>query len=120
MAGTANCKDAARGDLSDVALNWMWQQAVAAGVPMNALKAEQQTVSNPVLHDERDVRYGMAGGQDVKSKNADLQGMSWADTEQFIKYGADPGVYSPNVVGTVDMAKYAQWLKANYGITVNH
>jgi RHS repeat-associated protein len=40
-------------DLSDVALQWMWQQAAAQGVQMRALDAPLQVVSHPVVHDER-------------------------------------------------------------------
>lgn len=41
------------GDLSDIALQWMYKKAVAAGVNMTPLQAEHLIVSAPILHDER-------------------------------------------------------------------
>lgn len=41
------------GDLSDVALNWMVEQAKAAGVNLGQLDSRYTTVSNPLVHDER-------------------------------------------------------------------
>lgn len=40
-------------DLSDVALQWMYRQAVSAGVNLGPLSAERQGVTNPIIHDER-------------------------------------------------------------------
>jgi uncharacterized protein (DUF2235 family) len=40
-------------DLSDVALQWMYQQAVGARVNLGSLSAEHHAVTNPIIHDER-------------------------------------------------------------------
>ncbi|MDP2371658.1 RHS repeat-associated core domain-containing protein, partial [Rhodoferax sp.] len=133
IGGGYNCADCAgpgRGDLSDVALNWMVAQAKAAGVGMLELPDDLKTVSNPVLHDEtkvfpffgpdREVRYPGASdspGWEVNSREAPLQGISLAETETFIRRPACPGC-PRNVAGAVDMVEYAKWLKANYGLTI--
>lgn len=125
--GSANCNEAARGDLSDVALNWMWQQAVAAGVPMNELRAEQQTVSNPVLHDEsrvspwKNLQLGRTdrsfyyGAQSVPQRQAQLLGMTTTQSETYITRRAQP---NDNVVGDVNMATYRQWLQSNLNLNI--
>jgi RHS repeat-associated protein len=125
--GSANCNESARGDLSDVALNWMWQQAVAAGVPMNALLTAQRTVSNPVLHDESRVspwvtlqlgrtdRSFYYGAQSVPQRQAQLQGMTTAQSETYITRRAQP---NGNVVGDVNMATYRQWLQTNLNVNM--
>ena len=43
----------ANGDLSDVALGWMVEQARKAGVGLKALDVAWQTVTEPLLHDSR-------------------------------------------------------------------
>ena len=45
----------ANGDLSDVALGWMVEQARKAGVGLKALDVAWQTVTEPLLHDARSV-----------------------------------------------------------------
>ncbi|MCU7904569.1 MAG: DUF2235 domain-containing protein [Candidatus Thiodiazotropha sp. (ex Epidulcina cf. delphinae)] len=50
------------GDLSDITLQWMFNQAEDAGVEMGELSAEHRTISNPTLHDsgghfDRRIRY---------------------------------------------------------------
>lgn len=140
IGGGYNCTRAAcdriRGDLSDVALVWMVEQAIRAGVNMNALADELRTVSMPVLHAEtnaglffdpspnadRAVRYpgtADAPGFEVASRDSPLQGMSYDETLDFITFdrmSSNP----PEYRGKVDIAAYAQWLRSNYGIELNH
>ncbi|WP_422491637.1 phospholipase effector Tle1 domain-containing protein, partial [Endozoicomonas sp. ALE010] len=40
-------------DLSDIALQWMYHQALSAGVELGDLKDEHKVVEKPVIHDER-------------------------------------------------------------------
>ena len=119
------------GDLSDVALNWMWAQAKMAGVNMREVRAAQQTVSNPILHDETKVApwtvpgFGGSGSdrdmvfpdRTVKMKDARIDGMTYTRSQQdaLIKYHY---LLAGNDVGTVDMVKYKDWLKKNLNLTL--
>ena len=128
------------GDLSDVALNWMWQQAVSAGVPMSALADEQKIVAHPLLHDEssaliwnlpgtglfssdREVRFADATATQKEASFA--LGMDWEESQRsgFIRYydstGGDgeSGACCNNPVGSVDMTLYTAWL-SEHGISV--
>ncbi|CAM4219549.1 RHS repeat-associated protein [Kerstersia similis] len=112
-----------QGDLSDVALAWMHWQALAAGVPLAPLPSAHASITQPLLHDERNVFYRKTG-QDRAVHRAD--GSAWLDSqaehtrlgqasrqavEAFIERLPD-WMHAPgNVVGTVDMAAYEQWLK---------
>ena len=121
-------------DLSDVALNWMYDRFNELGIKMKDMSATYRTVSNPVLHDERNsypfsapiggaplfgeqdrnVHYPMAGGQSVPEKTAQIRGLTNAQTAPFITRNGSSG----NAVGTVDMAKYNDWLRRNYGVNM--
>lgn len=134
------------GDLSDVALNWMYQQAVAAGVPMEPLRNAQLKVTNPILHDEsvvwpwntlalngglndREVRYPDVV---VKQRSAELDGMTYPDSHTFftplpsVPVVPDPiveGVAVPtpipsNKVGMVDMERYGEWLGRTFNLPI--
>ncbi len=46
-----------KGDLSDVALNWMIEQATSAGVKFTPTPQEQRIITNPVLHDQRNTSW---------------------------------------------------------------
>jgi hypothetical protein len=106
----------------------MVDQAKAAGIKMN--NPESIVVANPVLHDkssnllygapdggptatseDRDVRY--MDGTTAKQRRANIAGMRWADTTQFIKYKSDPN-QSDYISGNVDMKAYLQWLNEHY------
>jgi len=122
----------AEGDLSDVSLNWMHRQATLAGVRMFALTADLARVAAPLLHDSRSV---IEGDREFRTRNAfgwtvanpmqrvaPVGGMQWRDTGRFIERYATPladAYGNPTVVGQVDMAAYADWLAANYGVSVN-
>lgn len=120
------------GDLSDVALMWMIDQANKQGIVINKDKVKENgwdTVTDPVLHDkssnlmngaenggptsysaDRDVIY--ANGTVVKQRNATSGTMSYVDTVPFITYKANP-LTSDYISGTVNMNDYLQWLKAH-------
>jgi RHS repeat-associated protein len=119
--------------LAQVALEWMVSQAVAAGVKID--DAPRTVIANPIVHDksnnqnqlngrptgeDRDVHY--RDGTVVKQRQMVLPGMQFTDTEQFISYRPSVLDANGNLVrstvpgagtGTVDMAGYLAWLKAN-------
>ena len=110
----------------------MVQQAQSAGVRMQELPEDLRTVSNPIVHDERrraqwvavgsgpafdrQVRYG--DGAVVEQGQAPITGMDTQASENFLVDRSDD---LPEVqAARVDMAAYAQWLRAHYGIEVRH
>ena len=128
------------GDLSDVALNWMVQQAGLAGVTFKALEADQLKVTNPILHDESRVAPwvlpGFGGlssdrtvtyldGSSTKTKNAQTEGMTYTlsqkdqaagtvDPKKYIDYDE---FFAGSRVGMVNMTNYKEWLSSQ-GITI--
>ncbi|MDB5822460.1 MAG: hypothetical protein JWR21_1164 [Herminiimonas sp.] len=122
------------GDLSDVALNWIYDQAKASGVKMfdwgeNGTDREWATVTNPVLHDksngvsDRDfclrVNNQSIATNCQKQRVAKPGGMTWAQTASFINLYPAPTKDADGksrIVGEVDMEEYSAWLKENYGI----
>ena len=130
------------GDLAKVALAWMVDQAVKAGVNMNALSSDQTTIiSNPVLHDKssnlfaengpapsqygEDRRVRFRDGSSERQRRAAIDGMTYADTQHcqnqassqgcLINYSANP---QGNISGAVDMNAYLQWLN-DHGYEIN-
>jgi RHS repeat-associated protein len=134
------------GDLSDVALNWMYAQAKTAGVNMKSLETKQLTVANPVLHDESRVAPwtlpglgGLSSDREmrfktsvVNMKNAQIEGMSYKQSKDggYIQYNppttvvnSETGVVTQvsccgNRAGVVDMTKYRKWLQDNLSLTL--
>jgi RHS repeat-associated protein len=117
-----------RGDLSDVALNWMLWQAGAVSVDFQPLPASDQQVTNPVLHDERpallrsvqdgDRRVDTAGGATRHAYQDDhprLGRLARAHTEPLIARHENWRGSAGSEVGTVDMTGYAQWLHDELG-----
>ena len=127
------------GDLSDVALNWMYAQAGLGGVTLKPLEADQLKVTNPILHDESRVAPwilpGFGGlssdrtityldGSSAKMKEAQTEGMTYTLSQQgqaanstdpkFIDYDK---FFAGNKVGNVNMTNYRQWLQGQ-GITI--
>ena len=49
----------ADGDLSDVALQWMYKQAVSVGVGLSPLLKEHKNISDAVVHDQRKIIVGL-------------------------------------------------------------
>ena len=117
-----------------MALNWIVNQATAAGVTMSATATT--VAANPFVHDksdsiktgapdanaeDREVRY-RNGSKTTQREMTPPAGMSFADTQNFIDYAAIP-LGDPQrtqfKTGTVDMKGYLQWLNSNgYGITL--
>ena len=115
------------GDLSDVALNWMRWQALAALVPLAELPADDRTVASPLLHDERGPALRLLAGdralQDAAARTIGPQGADarLGDTQRRIVEASirradtvdgDRG----SVAGRVDMAAYGAWLEAELGL----
>ncbi len=120
------------GDLSDVALNWMSEQARRAGVTLAALAPSLRTVSQPLLHTEihglpfsawgidqdRSVRYPGAANAPMTppaQRVAPIAGLDTTASGAFVTPAPDP---ARSLAGTVDMASYRAWLAANYGIVL--
>ena len=98
---------------------------------MDTLPERFLLVSDPLLHDssmvsvgDREVRYRNASGWTYANpfqRAAPIPGLRWRDTAQFIARFPDPqhDTYGENsLVGRVDMARYGQWLTANYGLAM--
>jgi hypothetical protein len=129
------------GDLAKVTMSWMRDQAVAAGVKMDDLN-DRTLIANPVIHDkssnllgpppsesgspsttsqpttnseDRDVHY--ANGKVVKQRKTTDQGMTYADTQAFITYKANPNTQD-YISGTVNAACYLDWLNS-HGYKIN-
>jgi uncharacterized protein (DUF2235 family) len=124
------------GDLSDVALIWMVEQAKGQGVILkdDVVKANAwNVVSSPILHDkssnkldppvfpsagDRDFSYG--GGSKVKQTKAVIAGndTAWARS-QVSYYSVWCGPSDSPAVGLVDMQKYNDWL-AGQGLNISY
>src|SRR5690606_24551575 len=59
-----------RGDLADVALNWMLWQASAASVVFDPLPVDDQEVTQAILHDQRPALQRSVQNGDRSVKNA--------------------------------------------------
>ncbi|MCC2961297.1 DUF2235 domain-containing protein [Massilia sp. IC2-278] len=126
-------------DLAKVALNWMLNQAVKAGVPVSTSTAPIK--ADPVLHDksdnqftgaptaseeDRQVRY--TNGRTSTQRNMSGAGMEFGDTGQFISYLPGTADAEGNLVrtpradyvtGNVNMPAYLEWLKQHgYDLTL--
>ena len=118
------------GDLSDVALVWMVEQARKAGVEFE-LSEEQRTVSNPILHDERnwawdlvnaDRQIGYPNDPDWVRENRfpDPERSPYDVTEQRDDpaHAATRRFVRPD--GTVDVPAYLHWVNTTQGINVKY
>lgn len=117
------------GDLSDIALQWMYKKAMAAGVGMAPLRAEHSTVSAPILHDERTLAQDREifypndpAWQPARCSNP-IQCLFWEppatqrqstapqfqfpELQEMIRENPQPG----SVRGTVDLQRYRSWLR---------
>jgi RHS repeat-associated protein len=124
------------GDLSDVALNWIVEQAKASGIKMfkwgeNGTNIQWGIVTNPVLHDKggSDRDFCLRANNDMwadncqKQKQATPGGMTWSQTQtgHLISLYPKPTMDadgSSAIVGIVNMKEYAAWLKQHYGLAV--
>ncbi|MES2832101.1 MAG: RHS repeat-associated core domain-containing protein [Pseudomonadota bacterium] len=129
------------GDLSDVALNWIYKQAITSGIKMKTWDqighGEWGEVSNPVLHDKseftgmapEDRNFCVRLNNQILTKDCIRQrqalpgGMDWkqSQTGRFIKktgsFTLDADGDS-KIVGTIDMKEYSAWLQQNYGLKI--
>ena len=122
------------GDLSDVALKWMLEQASGQGIAIDSEKLKSNgwdIVTNPIVHDKSDNRFAggviadtrnivYGKGGKVLETNAVIDGKKTSDTTDHIGYFPNPyrcGTTANPDVGLVDMAKYNLWL-ASYGMTM--
>lgn len=127
-------------DLADIALQWMHKQAGIAGVPLGDLSVEHLHVSNPVIHDERLIRWlspdreifypndpdwsparctqalgprrpNTCAGWVPPATQRQRTAPQFPDLSSFIH----EDVGDNSVRGTVDMERYLEWLK-NSGV----
>jgi len=117
-----------RGDLSDVALNWMLWQARAAALRFGEIDPADREITEPILHDQSAalVRSSQKGDRRIdapdgsilnnqQNDHARLGRQQRAATERLITRG-DNWQHSIAIeVGVVDMAGYAQWLHDELG-----
>ncbi|MBC2769214.1 phospholipase effector Tle1 domain-containing protein [Pusillimonas minor] len=113
-----------RGDLHNVALNWMLWQARAAGVELADGTPGDTAVNAPYLHDDRsatlrslqdgDRRLDRAAGtlwHTYQDQHARLGHASRAAAEAFIDRYDNWRRSAGSEVATVDMAAYTRWLE---------
>lgn len=131
------------GDLSDIALAWMREQAAAQGVSFAPLPPEHRRIDVPVLHDEsasfpffdsdpvadRDVRYHAASrthplAEDLPraetappqpSRESLAEGLG---AERALEFVRPDTVARPGRVGEVDLVAYARWLREELGLVI--
>lgn len=123
------------GDLSDVALVWMYQQAEMAGLSLLKLRHDDAVVTDPIWHDsnthsgrpgfkysgDRAFRYG--SGESYMERYAPHFGLTYAASRPFLHQYSRPGKDSRGDLtlrGTVDIAEYSKWLRSHYGVDVEY
>jgi hypothetical protein len=125
------------GDLSDVALNWITDQAKKSGLIINPWEdpsvghREWGIVINPVLHDKSngggDRNFCLRANNEAwvtdcqKQRVATPGGMSWNQTARYIDIYAKSTMDadgSSRIVGEINMEEYAKWLNKNYGLDI--
>lgn len=118
------------GDLSDIALQWMYKKAVAAGLGMMPLAEEQLIVHSPIIHDERsfpqdreifypnDPNWAPAvctsgpiacllWQPPVSQRQMTASQFQFPELLDMIKENPQPD----SVRGTVDIRRYSAWLR---------
>ncbi len=119
---------ASRGDLADVALNWMLWQARAASARFAPPTLDDREITEPILHDQRlpptrtimetDRRVDGPDGRQLVARQDDharLGRAQRATTEALITRIDNWRVSTAEEVGTVDMNGYARWLHDELG-----
>ena len=128
----------ATGDLSDVALNWIVEQAKASGLTMKTWlridRDEWGVVTDPVVHDksigEEESAFCLRinnerwADQCTSRRSANPGGLNAAQVtaEEFIIARSTPGMDADGaskIVGDVNMEAYAQWLQENYNFVIS-
>jgi hypothetical protein len=125
-------------DLADIALQWMYRQAVEAGVPLAPLDGEHKEVTSPIIHDERrgelDAIIPDDGDRAIYYPNDPFESkgrgcerrergrcVQWEPINSAERQKTAPQFpmldemireeYEGNVRGTVDMEQYEAWLE---------
>ncbi len=125
------------GDLSDVALNWITDQAKLSGVTMfdwgdNGTNRAWATVSNPVVHDKSNGtedsafcdRVNNGRSTNCSSRRTASPGGLTATIvtdKKFIIARDKPAMDADGnskITGDVNMKEYALWLKQNYNFDI--
>jgi len=126
------------GDLSDVALNWIVDQARASGVVMRSWddfsRPEWGVVTDPVVHDksigEENSEFCLRANSEFwanqcsSRRTAEPGGLSATllEAQNFIIPWSTPGMDADGdsrIIGDVDMESYAQWLQQNYHFVIS-
>lgn len=132
------------GDLSDIALLWMREQAAAQGVAFAPLPPEHRRIDVPVLHDEtasfpfydpdphadREVRYHAESHTHPLTEDLPLEDASppqpsresLADglgAEEALAFVRPDATARPGRVGEVDLLAYARWLREELGLEID-
>lgn len=117
------------GDLSDLALQWMYKKAVAAGLRMTPISQDHQVVSAPIIHDERaspqdrEIFYPndpnwtpavctsgpiacLLWTPPATQRQSTAPQFRFPELEAMIRKNPQPDA----VRGTVDMRRYRSWL----------
>jgi RHS repeat-associated protein len=120
------------GDLSDVALAWMLDQASRAGAPFQPAPAPFQRVDNAIVHDERGSRARRHGSDRPVLDGAQRtrlarQGQhpyygdrARAEVEAFIRRVENWTETADAAVATVDMDGYRGWLRRTLDLDLPH
>ncbi|MEO6985692.1 MAG: DUF6531 domain-containing protein [Paralcaligenes sp.] len=117
-----------RGDLSDVALNWMLWQARAALLRFDTAPLSDREITEPIVHDQRSAlaRAVQSGDRRVDGQDGSPRWPNQDDhpqlghlqrntSEELIQRIANWRSMLTTEVGTVDMRGYAQWLQNELG-----
>jgi hypothetical protein len=108
------------GDLSEVALRWMFNQAKQAGVDVHDEKADlaiEYVSQTPVLHQEGQGFWGAMLGKDrrvgalLQGQIAHLGTRLRQEVEAFIKRPFSGELVAADVAGWVNLKPYYDWLK---------
>jgi RHS repeat-associated protein len=126
------------GDLSDVALNWIVDQAKMAGLSMhewgkNGTDRDWGVVTNPVVHDKSNgtedsafclrVNNEIWADECTSRRTASPGGLTATQALDlgFIANRSTPGMDADGesrITGDVNMEEYAKWLKENYHLII--
>lgn len=123
------------GDLSDVALMWMLEEAGKQGIHVDRELVNRMgwnAVTNPVVHDsssnllkdpkefseDRYVQY--SDGKHIQQRKAQSGVLNFDDTLGLISYRASP-ITSDHIAGDVDAKAYVKWLNSHcYGVSMQY
>jgi len=121
-----------RGDLSDVALNWLLWQAQSAGIKVKPLTEEDRHVQYPLINTwldlnrpasepprdrpARDAQGGLLNGREGHRYQGDSPNLGNAQRRSILPLlRAEPRQGTYALMHTVDMAGYREWLKQELG-----